>query len=241
MDKSEKIYRTNMIRHFKEEWFSLFEEFICSTDFKTIVSTVRKEKETKGVVPNDEERALMFKAFREVSPPLVRCVILGSSPYSQKGRFDGLAYSNGRNLVQDISKELSIILDEVSRSYPKNNSKGIALTEYLPEDLRRWTEQGVLLINKAFTVIEGEDNSHIQLWEPFTKYWITRFSETHPNVCWLLIGEDVQSVTPFIKRGHIINTKSLTDKATVYPFSGSNCFVEVNSYLTDIGKGKILW
>ena len=98
----------------------------------------------------------------------MRVVILGQDPYFKPGQADGLAFSVRGGVAPPQS--LRNILRELT------NDVGPAALHGLPVstkphpcyDLTPWARQGVLLLNTALTVREGEAGSHCDIWQPFT-------------------------------------------------------------------------
>lgn len=108
--------------------------------------------------------------FRFTETPLrdVRIVILGQDPYFKPGQADGLAFSvregvtlppSLRNILTEHRLDLGCLdAQRCSHHCECRNSGNLTL----------WTRQGVLLLNTALTVREGEAGSHCDIWQPFT-------------------------------------------------------------------------
>ena len=52
----------------------------------------------------------------------------------------------------------------------------------------RWVKQGVLMLNSALTVFEGQSNSHSKYWQPVTDYIIKEISNQTNGVVFILWG-----------------------------------------------------
>lgn len=105
-------------------------------------------------------------AFTETPLRDVKVVILGQDPYHGLRQAHGLAFSVPPGVapppsLRNIFKELcSDVGDGALRS-----RQGDYRTS---GDLTPWTRQGVLLLNTALTVRQGETGSHLSQWQPFT-------------------------------------------------------------------------
>ena len=142
-------------------------------------------REISEAVKLDRQRGPVYPApedvFRFTETPLaeVKVVILGQDPYHQPGQADGLAFSvrNGtlhppslHNVLLELTADLG---QDILGSYvrPKQGREcgdANGLVAYPVGNLTPWTRQGVLLLNTALTVREGEAGSHCDIWQPFT-------------------------------------------------------------------------
>lgn len=106
--------------------------------------------------------------MRFTTTPLrdVRVVILGQDPYHGPEQADGLAFSvrsevtpppSLRNIFRELESDLRQESGRLSYTIHVNSG-----------DLTPWTRQGVLLLNTALTVRQGEPGSHLSQWQPFT-------------------------------------------------------------------------
>ena len=130
-------------------------------------------REISEAVKLDRQRGPVYPAsedvFRFTETPLadVRVVILGQDPYHGRGQADGLAFSvregvalppSLRNILRELSDDIGL----------KKHANGTAKSVPYFGNLTPWTRQGVLLLNTALTVREGEAGSHCDIWQPFT-------------------------------------------------------------------------
>ena len=136
----------------------------------------RRQPYMRGIseaVKLDRQRGPVYPApedvFRFTETPLadVKVVILGQDPYHGRGQADGLAFSvregvapppSLRNILRELADDVSV----------KKHASGTAKSVPYFGDLTPWTRQGVLLLNTALTVREGEAGSHCDIWQPFT-------------------------------------------------------------------------
>jgi uracil-DNA glycosylase len=59
-------------------------------------------------------------------------------------------------------------------------------------DLRIWANQGVLLINTAFTVEVNKIGSHYNLWKPFTNYIFGNINKHKKDTIFILMGKKAE-------------------------------------------------
>lgn len=107
--------------------------------------------------------------FKFTTTPLrdVKVVILGQDPYHQPGQAHGLAFSVQQGCAHPPS--LRNILKELYLDLNTGYIAGYhAFANLVSGDLTPWTRQGVLLLNTALTVRQGEPGSHLDIWQPFT-------------------------------------------------------------------------
>lgn len=117
----------------------------------------------------------VFNAFKECSYNDLKVVIVGQDPYPQLGSADGLAFSCSKK--GKAEKSLQYI------------NKAIG-TDHV--DLRCWANQGVLLINTAFTVEVNKIGSHYNLWKPFTNYVFGNINKHKKDTIFILMGKKAE-------------------------------------------------
>ena len=155
-----------------------------------ISEAVKLDRQRGPVYPAPED------VFRFTETPLaeVKVVILGQDPYHGRGQADGLAFSvrdasvcprclnhaNVRHYCEKAGRDVEVyaqplppslrnILRELADDVGvKKHANGTAKSVPYFGDLTPWTRQGVLLLNTALTVREGEAGSHCDIWQPFT-------------------------------------------------------------------------
>ena len=110
--------------------------------------------------------------------------------------------------------------------------------------LRRWAEQGVLLLNATLTVREHQAGSHQrQGWETFTDAAISRLSEKRRGIVFLLWGSYAQAKAQLIDATkHYILTAPHPSPLSAYRgFFGCRHFSQANSLLASHGLPPIDW
>ena len=104
----------------------------------------------------------IFKAFEECPYDKLKIIIVSQDPYPSFGIADGIAFSCSK--TNDIQPNLKFILEEINKTVYDNQiiSKD--------PDLKRWSNQGVLLLNTALTTTIGKSGQHYNIWKPFIAY-----------------------------------------------------------------------
>ena len=103
------------------------------------------------------QRHDVFRAFHLTPLEDVRVVILGQDPYPSPDEAHGLAFSVPDPLPAPRS------LKTVYRNL--ENDPRVHFTRPDSGDLTPWASNGVLLLNTALTVAQGDPGSHARRWE----------------------------------------------------------------------------
>lgn len=174
----------------------------------------------------------IFAAFGLTQPDDARVVILGQDPYPTAGHAHGLAFS-AESHVTPLPRSLSNIYKEM------RSDLGHAPPT---ADLRHWARQGVLLLNTAFTVPEGEAGGHAKIgWHDLVSEVLDRLDDK-PRA-FLLWGKTAQKIgTQLQHAGHLkIETAHPSPLSASRGFFGSKPFSKVNSWLESRGEAPITW
>ena len=199
--------------------------------FSALTEFVRAEYAAGTCYPPAGE---IFAAFDRCPFSEVKVVLLGQDPYHGAGQAEGLCFSV-RDAVppppslQNIFKELH---DDLGVPVPTSGS------------LRRWADQGVLLLNATLTVRAGAAGSHQgRGWETFTDAAIRALSSQREHLVFLLWGAYAGRKAALIDRSrHCIFTAPHPSPLSAYRgFFGSHPFSQANAYLTAHGLQPISW
>lgn len=193
----------------------------------------------KVVYPRTPYKALALTPFEKV-----RVIILGQDPYHGPCQAEGLAFSVGES--QKIPPSLRNILKEIER-----DTGGLPSTSANGGSLVRWAEQGVLLLNTAFTVEDGLPASHSKWgWEVLTDDIIDALAKDAEPRAFLLWGGHAQSKAPGIEAlnadgRHLVlkanHPSPLSALRPPLPFRGCGHFGQVNQWLVAQNKNPIVW
>ncbi|MBT2663795.1 uracil-DNA glycosylase [Bacillus sp. ISL-45] len=189
------------------------------------------EYRTRTVYPEKED---IFNALKFTDYEDVKVVILGQDPYHGQGQAHGLSFSVKPGVkvppsLRNIYKEL-------------NADLGCEIPDH--GYLKKWADQGVLLLNTVLTVREGEANSHRgKGWEHFTDKVITLLNEREKPVIFILWGKPAQSKLKLIDEGKhkIIMSAHPSPLSARRGFFGSKPFAKVNELMREQGEQEIDW
>lgn len=216
----------------EESWkHHLKEEF--SKPYMAQLKSFLKAELDKGKVifPRGSE---YFAALESTPFDKVKVVILGQDPYHGPGQAHGLSFSvkpgvppppSLVNIFKELQSDLGL--------KPPNHGY-----------LKKWADQGVLLLNATLSVERGRAASHQgKGWEQFTDEIINRLNKEREHLVFMLWGSSAQK-----KGAHLDPKKHLILKAP-HPsplsahrgFFGSRHFSKANEYLKSHGIEPIDW
>ncbi len=215
----------------KNDWENLLEDEFKKEYYLKLRAFLKEEYGTKTIYPsmNNIFNALHYTAYKDV-----KVVILGQDPYHGPNQAYGLSFSVKPGVptppsLLNIYKEL-------------NNDLGC----YIPNNgyLKKWADQGVLLLNTVLTVRAGEANSHKGIgWEQFTDRIIGILNDREDPIVFILWGSNAQSKLSIINnpRHFIIKSVHPSPLSSFRGFFGSKPFSKSNNFLTKLGKEPIDW
>ena len=199
--------------------------------YKKLYETVMTEYQTKEIYPAPDD---IFNAFAFTPLADVKVVIFGQDPYHEPGQAHGLCFS----VKPDVKIPPSLVniyqeLREDCGCYIPNNGY-----------LKKWADQGVLLLNTVLTVRAHAAHSHKNIgWEEFTNAAIRVLNEQDRPIVFILWGKPAQ-----MKRAMLNNPKHLILEAphpsplSAYRgFFGSRPFSQANKFLMANGLKPIDW
>ena len=176
----------------------------------------------------------IFQAFEWTPFSKVKVVILGQDPYHEPRQAHGLSFSvlpgvpvppSLQNIYKELQNDLGI--KPVNHGY-----------------LKKWAQQGVLLLNSVLTVRNGQAFSHRgKGWEQLTDVAIQKLSERPQPVVFILWGKAAQSKEKFIdqSRNIIIKSAHPSPLSANRGFFGSRPFSKANAALEAMGEQPIDW
>lgn len=215
----------------EESWKEALQSEFDKPYFVSLVQYLHKEKaEGRQVFPPGKD---IFKAFELTPVDKVKVVILGQDPYHGYGQAMGLSFSVPAGVpappsLKNIFKEIESDLGVRMSGNP---------------DLRKWAEQGVLLLNAVLTVRAGEPTSHSAIgWQQFTDAVISYISENCEGVVFLLWGNFARSKKALIDTSrHFVLEAAHPSPLARGAFFGCRHFSKTNEILQSEGKTPIDW
>ncbi len=176
----------------------------------------------------------IFNALKSVSYEDTKVVILGQDPYHGPGQAHGYAFSVQKGVstppsLQNIYKEMH---EDIKTYIPDNGY------------LKKWADQGVLLLNTSLTVRAGSPNSHQTLgWEILTDRIIKLLNDRDRPMVFILWGRNAQAKEALItnKNHLIIKSPHPSPFSANRGFFGSKPFSKTNNFLNSVGESPIDW
>ena len=184
--------------------------------------------DSRRILPPTEIR---FAALERCQPTTTRAVILGQDPYPTPGHANGLAFSVTAGTA--LPKSLRNIFRELDNDIGRSPATG---------DLAGWADAGVLLLNTALTVPEGDAGGHLHLgWDALAAQVLQRLSDS-PRA-FILWGKHAEGYAEHIKGSqHLILKSAHPSPLSAHRgFFGSRPFSRVNSWLEEHGHAPIPW
>jgi len=177
----------------------------------------------------------LFRAFEECPVSDLKVVIIGQDPYPQEGVADGISFSC--SLTQKVQPSLRYIFKEIERT--------VYMDGYTWDpDLKRWSNQGVLMLNTSLTTKLGEIGKHFELWEPFTEFLLRKLSEKYPGLVYVFLGNKAKEWSKLIGPN---NFKFFAPHPASAAYAKENVwnsgdlFNKINSILEKHYKTNIKW
>lgn len=220
-----------MAVNIKNDWMGLLENQFQMEYYKELRNFLIHEYGSRTIYPDkyDIFNALNYTAYKDV-----KVVILGQDPYHGPNQAHGLSFSVKPGVpappsLVNIYKELK---DDLGCFIPNNGY------------LKKWTDQGVLLLNTALTVRAREANSHRNKgWEIFTDAIISILNKREKPMVFILWGSNAISKEKLItnKIHYIIKSPHPSPLSAHRGFFGSKPFSKTNNFLESIGEAPIDW
>lgn len=163
----------------------------------------------------------------------VRVLIVGQDPYPTPGHPIGLCFAVAPD-VRPLPKSLLNIykeyVDDLGHPMPSTG------------DLTPWTEQGVLLLNRALTVRPGEPNSHQgKGWEEITEQAIRALAARSEPMVAVLWGSKARNLKPLLGDVPCVESVHPSPLSAHNGFFGSRPFSRANELLVQQGAAPIDW
>ncbi|MDR3072781.1 MAG: uracil-DNA glycosylase [Clostridiales Family XIII bacterium] len=193
---------------------------------------LKQEYRTRIIYPAADD---IFNAFHFTPLANVKVLLLGQDPYHNAHQAIGASFAVPEDQTK-IPPSLVNIFKELK------NDLGLPIPNH--GYLKKWADEGVLLLNAVLTVRAHQANSHQGLgWEQFTDAVIAAVNEIDRPVVYFLWGKYAQA-----KREMINNPRHLILEAPhPSPFSadrgffGCKHFSKANEFLEQNGVKPIDW
>lgn len=213
-------------------WTNILGDEKVQPYFKSILQFLADEKKAgKIIYPAQNE---IFSAFKETAYEQLKVVILGQDPYHGPGQAHGLSFSvkpgvkpppSLKNIFQELKNDLNLAI-------PNHGC------------LNKWANQGVLLLNTALSVEQGQPQSHAKIgWTTFTDNVIRKLNNYPKPLVFLLWGSHAKNKRVLIdEQKHLVLTAAHPSPFSVHQgFYGCRHFSKANAFLETHGRHPIDW
>jgi uracil-DNA glycosylase len=177
----------------------------------------------------------VMRAF-ETDPANLKVVILGQDPYPTKGDAIGLAFA--MNPDRKMPRSLVNIVKELEGD--------LGIEVKAQADLSKWTDQGVLLLNRTLTRQIGKAGAHSKLgWDEFTSAALSELANRN-DLVFILWGTPAidlgrQIAAGANKRCVLIESSHPSPLSAYRGFFGSKPFSKANEHLVALGLEPVDW
>ena len=203
------------------DWAEVLKEEYRKPYYKDLYFKLKKEYSSYLVYPPAED---IFNAFHLTPLKDVKVVILGQDPYHGDGQAHGLCFS--------VKPEVEIPPSLINIYKELHDDLGC----YIPNHgcLKKWADQGVLLLNTVLTVRAHQPNSHQNIgWEEFTDAAIRVLNSQDRPIVYLLWGGPARKKKTMLDNPrHLILEAPHPSPLSAYRgFFGCRHFSQTNDFL----------
>ena len=214
------------------DWSLALKDEFNKPYYRDLYRFVKEEYSTKVVYPPADD---IFNALHLTPLKDVKVLILGQDPYHNEHQAHGLSFS-----VLPDQKDIPPSLQNIYKELQED------LGCYIPNNgyLKKWADQGVLMLNTVLTVRAHEPNSHQgRGWENFTDAIIQAVNQKDEPVVYMLWGRPAQSKLPMLTNPkHLILKAPHPSPLSAYRgFFGCRHFSRCNEFLSQNGLKPIDW
>ena len=152
---------------FHESWHLKMQPFIESEACDNIYKFLKSESQRgKKIAPLSQN---VYRCFLETPLDELKVVLMGFCPYHTMK--NGSPVADGLLMGCSTTGELQPSLTQFYNAIEKENYDGLcAYCDKKNPDVGYLARQGVLMFNASLTVEVNKAGSHMDIWEPFTKY-----------------------------------------------------------------------
>ena len=214
------------------DWLEAVSEEFKKPYYRELYGFVKEEYSKGAVYPPADD---IFNAFHFTPLSKVKVLLLGQDPYHNVNQAHGLSFSfpvSQKKIPPSLQNIYQELHDDLGCTIPNHGY------------LKKWADQGVLLLNTVLTVRAHQANSHQgKGWEKFTDAIIQAVNGQDRPIVYLLWGRPAQK-----KASMLTNPKHLILKAphpsplSAYNgFFGCRHFSQANAFLEEHGEEPVDW
>jgi uracil-DNA glycosylase len=212
-------------------WKKFLHPTFPNAAWDALTARMQTAYEHSQVYPDSKD---VWNALEAVPPEKVRVILLGQDPYHGAGQAHGFAFSVpvGQPTPPSLRNILKEYCADTGYSMPYSG------------DLRLWAEEGVLLLNTAFTVNAGMPGSHSTLgYGPLVQAMLYSLAADKPPKAFWFWGRHAQKAAYGLPANqHLILESAHPSPLGAYRgFCGSKPFSKTNQFFAQTGEKSINW
>jgi uracil-DNA glycosylase len=214
-------------------WDRVLKSFIFSSEFDDIIKQLwNLSKEEKRFTP---PLKYLFRAFEECPYDKLQVVFIGQDPYPKLGAADGIAFSCANS--NSMQPSLKFILQEVDRTVYNNHVVSKDL------DLKRWSNQGILMLNTALTTEVHKIGAHYEIWKSFTAYLLDWLNNYNPGLIYVYMGKKAEEWSELTNDNNYKFTVKHPASAayTGSKWDSNDIFNKISKVVMENNGYKIIW
>lgn len=214
-------------------WDSKLRSYLLGTEMDTVLEILLSEaQDGKRFTPPVK---YFFNALEKCPFENTRVVFIGQDPYPQINTADGIAFSCSIKDKPEVS--LKYIMDAIDKTVPPE------FIDVRTNDLSRWADQGILMLNTALTTTIGKPGTHQLLWRSFMVTLLDALIWNKPGLIYVFLGKKAQEYMDLIPDN---NYKIAVNHPASAAYTGQvwdceDMFNRVNAYLEIQEQPKIIW
>ncbi len=213
------------------DWLVPLKKEFSKPYYKDLFEFVKNEYSTTVVYPPADD---IFNAFHFTPLKDVKVLLLGQDPYHNVHQAHGLSFSvlPGNNIPPSLKNIYQELHDDLGCYIPNNGY------------LKKWADQGVLLLNTVLTVRAHQANSHQgKGWEQFTDAVIEAVNaQDRPIVIFLWGAPAGRKAKMLTNPKHLVLKAPHPSPLSAYRgFFGCKHFSKANEFLKANGVEPIDW
>jgi uracil-DNA glycosylase len=204
-------------------WAEKLRTFLTSQDMDVLLEKLLTEsKEGRNFTPTLKD---VFRGFIECPFNDVKVVIVGQDPYPTMGVADGISFSCSKTgKLQPSLRYIMGAINTTVYNQPKDTPQDV--------DLKRWANQGVLMINTAFTCQIDKIGSHYEIWKEFFFMVLDVIATQKNNVPVILLGKQAHAYSVYLTNPIIkVSHPASAAYAKNHDWDCGDCFNKVNEML----------
>ncbi|MCI7596708.1 MAG: uracil-DNA glycosylase [Lachnospiraceae bacterium] len=216
----------------QNDWLPALQPEFKKEYYRELFQFVKNEYGRRIVYPPAED---IFNALHYTPLHSVKVVLLGQDPYHNENQAHGLSFS-----VLPQQREIPPSLQNIYKELESDLGCFIPNNGYL----KKWADQGVLLLNTVLTVRAHQANSHQgHGWEQFTDAVIRTVNNLDRPVVYLLWGKPAQNKSAMLtnKKQMVLKAPHPSPLSAYRGFFGCRHFSQTNAFLESYKIAPIDW